>query len=164
LSKSEKKVLLIGAVLFIVALMFPNFIAGTDMLTLAINTIKGFEGFIPVSRWDYKQYSYGYGNAASGPGISISQSDADNLLRQRVTDDYNTLKPLLTIPLNDNQWAALLSFSFNEGSGAAKLLIPDINNQSDNLENHFKEYNIAGGVVNSDLVDRRDQEWQLWDS
>ena len=49
-----------------------------------LEQLKQDEGFVPVSKWDNKQYSYGYGCKAPGPNISISKKDAEDLLKAHV--------------------------------------------------------------------------------
>jgi len=127
------------------------------------------EGFIPYPRWDYKQWSWGYGTAAGfdknkKPSGSITKKKALADALEHSKSDYTTLLPKITKSLTESQWAALLSFSYNEGVGNAENLISDINSNSANLEHHFKRYIFAGGNVNSDLVDRRNKEWNLWNS
>jgi GH24 family phage-related lysozyme (muramidase) len=63
------------------------------------------------------------------------------------------------------QWAALLSFSYNEGIGRAYNLLDNINSGDDNaLAAQMRKYIYAGGVVNDNLVERREKEINLWNS
>lgn len=136
-----------------------------------INFLTQWEGFSATPFWDYKQWSWGYGtkvpgsstNPANNPGGSITQSQAAQDTVNYLKADYNYLNSRVTTALNPQQWAALLSFSYNEGRAAAVKLIPEINSQSlDTLEQHWKQYVYAGGVVNQGLVNRRNAEWDLF--
>lgn len=136
-----------------------------DVLQGAARLIAFREGFRSAAYWDVSRYSWGYGTPAPGPGDTITQADAMNELIDHMQGDYSQLKPLITRALSLNQWIAYLDFSYNEGVGAAMKLLDDINaGQDGTLEQHWKLYVYAGGVVNSDLVDRRNVEWDLFTS
>lgn len=125
--------------------------------------IPSVEGFIPVSKWDYKQYSWGYGTAAPGPGLPITREKAFSEMLVHLLRDYEILKKRVTRPLSIGQWAAYLSFSYNEGIGNAYNLLVNINSGNDTaLATQWRKYNKAGGVVKSYLVDRREEELNLW--
>lgn len=129
------------------------------------------EGFISYPKWDYKQWSWGYGTRVPGsiddpgsnPGGTINKVQAMQELLKFVQADYTFLKPRVITTLTTNQWSALLSFAYNEGTGSAQKLLPQINARDFvNLEGHWKQYVYAGGVVDDDLVARRNREWQLF--
>ncbi len=135
--------------------------------TRLINKLAAFiptvEGFAPVSKWDYKQYSWGYGTAAPGPGLSISRDQAFAEMLTHLLTDYNTLSPQVTRSLGVNQWTGYLSFSYNEGVGRAVNLLANINSYNDTaLAAQWRKYIYAGGIVNQDLVERREKELALW--
>jgi lysozyme len=135
--------------------------------TRLVNKLKVFipsvEGFIPVSKWDYKQYSWGYGTAAPGPGLPITRGQAFTEMLTHLLRDYNTLKPQVKRQLSINQWAAYLSFSYNEGTGNADNLLPNINAGNDTaLATQWRKYIYAGGAVSQNLIERREKELVLW--
>lgn len=79
--------------------------------------------------------------------------------------DYEVLKPKITRLLTINQWAALLSFSYNLGVDDGKDIAPLINSGNDvALHSEWMRYIHSGGTINPVLVDRRKKEWELWDS
>lgn len=132
---------------------------------------KTWEGFKSTPYWDYKQWSWGYGTRVPGsstnpsinPGGSITRVKAMADALQHVQTDYLYLKPMIKMPLNPRQWAALLSFSYNEGSGNADNLVKNINSgDMAALETQWKLYIYAGGEVNDDLIARRNAEWNLF--
>lgn len=144
----------------------------TDMFALISSILQTFfikwEGFIDHPKWDYQQWSWGYGSRVPGstndptrnPGGTINRVQAMQEALKHVLADYNYLKGYVTAKLKPMQWAMLLSFSYNEGAGAAIKLVPQINaGDLANLETHWKQYIYAGGVINDDLVDRRNAEW-----
>jgi len=52
-----------------------------------IERIKKEEGFTEVAKWDRKQYSYGYGTKAPGPGTTITKEDAEMELIKHLIND-----------------------------------------------------------------------------
>jgi lysozyme len=152
-------------------------LAFTTVKKTYTNTLKQFlvawEGFSAVPYWDVKQWSWGYGtkvpgstnNAAINPGGTISREDAMTAAMDHVNKDYLYLKPLLHVDLSPNQWAAYLSFAYNLGPGNADNLVTNINNQDwQALETQWKLYINAGGVPSSNLIARRNAEWELFSS
>ena len=133
--------------------------------------LPNWEGFKSAPYWDYKQWSWGYGTRVPGsdtdpyknPGGTISRNDAMQEALKHINSDYLYLKPFIKTPLNNNQWAALLSFSYNMGPGNADNLVANINNHNlTALEMQWKQYINAGGVPKPDLISRRNAEWDLY--
>lgn len=136
-----------------------------EALSAAARLIAQFEGFRANPYWDVSRYSWGYGTPAPGQFGTITPAEGMAELQAHSTDDYNALAPRITRDLSINQWAALLSFAYEEGHGnpGAGALVNDINAGDDTvLETHWKKYIYADGVVNSDIVDRRNAEWDIW--
>jgi GH24 family phage-related lysozyme (muramidase) len=160
-------ILLIGAG-FILLLLTQNAMAASLMSSVSAITdwlIPEFEGFLPHPKWDNKQYSWGYGTKAPGPDGTITRAQALTDMRRHLQRDYDTLRPLITRGLAPQQWAAYLSFSYNEGTGNAENLVSDINAGDDaRLETHWKKYIYADHIISTDLIDRRNREWEVWTS
>ncbi len=141
-------------------------------LSLAKLKLKSFlpplEGFSAFPYWDFKQWSWGYGTAAGfdknkKPAGSITKEKAMSDLLAHMEKDFSYLNKLVKPALNGNQWAALLSFSYNAGTGNADNLVPNINAKNwQALETQWKKYIYAGGEVKQALIDRRAKEWQLF--
>lgn len=134
-----------------------------------IDAVKAFlpyrEGFSATPYWDVSRWSWGYGTAAPGPDGSITRDAAMNALVDHVLNDYTRLYGAITRTLSANQWAALLSFSYNLGPGNALNLVPYINaGNYQELGIHWNKYIYAGGKVNQGLVERRALEWDLFTS
>ena len=133
--------------------------------------LRGFlekiEKFSP-SPWDYKQYSWGYGTYAGPvhlpkPNKTITKDGAFNEMKSHIEKDYKYLAKLVKVSLTANQWAALLSFSYNLGSGTAAKLVPYINSgDTKNLFAKWASYFNAGGKPNSGLKERRKKEIDLY--
>lgn len=138
--------------------------------------LKTWEGFLPKPKWDVKQWSWGYGTRVPGstdnpnvvPGGTISRERAFIDALAHIAKDLLYLASYVTIPLSPNQWAALLSFSYNLGTGNAMNLMQNINSRNKaELEKQWKSYNKvrdeAGNlVVSSWNTKRRAAEWELW--
>ena len=156
-------------------------IGGAVLLSLLMvnykDVIKKFlekwEGFRSTPYWDFRQWSWGYGTRVPGstddpnvrPPGTISRAQAMIDAIKHVDGDRAYLEPLLTRDLNSNQWAALLSFSYNLGRGNADNLIPNLNaGKFAALGDQWNQYVNAGGVPQDYLIDRRAAEWQLFNS
>ncbi len=82
-----------------------------------VELIKSFEGLrqtaarLPDGRW-----TLGYGHTFSArEGARVTQEDADALLRFDLLPIVDALNNMVLIPLNQNQFDALVSFCFNIG-------------------------------------------------
>ena len=90
-----------------------------------IDFIKQKEGFQEKAAWDYAQYSIGYGSACTkdeSPN-GITEAQADILLREMLQGFEEKLDKFLQenyITLRDNQYDALISLTYNIGSGWMK--------------------------------------------
>lgn len=161
--------LLIAAGTLALLFIFPNILMGQTgvLFSLAEDFIIQHEGFLSTSKWDYQQYTWGYGTKAPGAGQQISESEARAELEAYVRNDYDYLNRLITTPLTNNQWAALLDFSYNEGRYNADNLVTNINNQDwDAFAAQVRLYNkvtINGQLVyNAGLAQRREDELNLF--
>lgn len=142
---------------------------GSSFKARLINTLASFipsvEGFRSTPYWDVKRYSWGYGTAAPGPSGTITREQAFADMISHLLNDYQILSNKITRDLTVKQWAALLSFSYNLGIGNALQLVPVINSGSDSqLADKWNRYIYADGVINQDLVERRQKELILWNS
>jgi lysozyme len=90
-----------------------------------IELIKDFEGFrssaylCPADVWTV---GYGHTSAAGAPlvvqGTTVSQSEAETILKRDLQTFEKVVSDAVTVPLNENQFAALVSFVFNIGPSA----------------------------------------------
>jgi len=96
-------------------------------------------------------------------GITLQQADA--LLRGDVLDTCRDVESLVEVPLTDNQFAALVSFTFNLGLGnlAKSTLLRKLNDGDfAGAAAEFPRWNKAGGKVLEGLVKRRAAESELF--
>lgn len=90
-----------------------------------IALLKSKEGFRATAYWDYSQYSIGYGSACTKDEYpnGITEAQADILLREMLQGFEEKLDKFLQenyITLRDNQHDALISLTYNIGSGWMK--------------------------------------------
>lgn len=86
-----------------------------------INLIKFFEGFRPepyICPGGYLTIGFGHKILKHEKFDYISNSEAESLLRSDLLAAEKSVLRNITAVLNDNQFAALVSFTFNMGSGA----------------------------------------------
>lgn len=125
--------------------------------------IPGVEGFSSTPYWDVKRWSWGYGTASPGATGTINRDQAFDDMMSYLLTDYELLKKRITRAMTANQWAALLSFSYQLGLGNAYNLVADINSLNDlKLRDHWNLYVYVDGKVNQDSIDRRQKEWELF--
>lgn len=123
-----------------------------------LDLLRKFEGYTAKPKWDHKQYSVGYSTRWE-PGQSIgTREDHERALSREAGSVDSYLDKNVTVPLTDNQRAALTSFGFNLGPGAIGRLLPDINSGNwDRVANRMLSFSRAGDNPNA-LIDRRREE------
>ena len=104
------------------------------------------------------------GKLISG-GMTITAAKATELLKKDLASFEAAVNGCVTVPITQNMFDALVSFSFNVGSGALrrsallrKLNAKDYNGAAD----EFPLWNKAGGKVLNGLVRRRKAEKELF--
>ena len=96
-------------------------------------------------------------------GITLKQ--AEELLRGDVLDTCRDVESLAEVELTDNQFGALVSFTFNLGRGnlAKSTLLKKLNaGDYTGAAAEFHKWNKAGGKVLNGLVARRAAEAELF--
>lgn len=141
-----------------------------------ISLIKEFEGFIQYAKWDYSQWSIGYGTGVDKDAYpnGITEAEADRLLRDVVVTYEKYVQNFLNkynITVNQNQYDALVSFTYNLGNvwvssdtvTIRTYLINGIHNYTDTqIKDAFKLWCKAGGQVLPGLLRRREREADLF--
>lgn len=136
-----------------------------------LGLIKRFEGFSPVIYPDAAGLpTIGYGHLLR-PGEAemfrngISKEAGVALLIKDVEASEQAVLRLITVPLTDGQFNALVSFTFNLGSGALQR---STLRRKVNREEHayvpaeFMKWVWAGGRKLEGLIRRREAEAQLY--
>jgi len=149
------------------ALSEPSDVSGMAASQRLLDMIKKYEGFRESPYiCPGGQLTIGYGKAIKpGEYTSITKSNAEVLLRKTVAAFERSIKNLVQVPLNQNQYDALVSFAYNVGAGAfkksellKKLNAGDYKGAADELP----KWNKSKGEVLKGLVRRRDEERKLF--
>ena len=126
-----------------------------------INLIKKFEGCrLKAYKCPAGVWTIGWGHTAGvKEGQNITQDEADRYLVEdlKVFEKYVTN---LKLPLNQNQFDALVSFTYNCGSGNLKTLVK--NRSLQQIADALLLYNKSAGVTLNGLVRRRTEERELF--
>lgn len=154
------------------------------MLTISqkgIDLIKEFEGLhdgnkktatiepmldpigIPTIGWGSTTYEDGRRVKMGDPGITLEQ--AESLLVHHLQVAEATVRSLVKVPLNQNQFDALVSFVYNLGAGnfGSSTLLKKINSGCFSCAaKEFGRWNRAGGKVLNGLTKRREKERSLF--
>ncbi|GLU31193.1 lysozyme [Trinickia caryophylli] len=140
----------------------------TNQAGLAL--IKQFEGLRLIAYQDVVGvWTIGYGHTGSDvtPGLVITQSQADQMLCGDLAGFETGVSKLVTVALNENQFSALVSFSYNLGLGnlGSSTLLRLLNaGDYQGAAAQFPRWNRAGGKVYDGLTKRRLAEQALFET
>ena len=143
-----------------------------------IDFIKEREGFSAKCYYDGAQSSIGYGTKcgtkAHASGLhSITRADAETAMRNEIVSSYipNVRRQTSGIEMNQNQFDALVSFTYNTGGGTSMIknspLVKYLRGEMSQAAaaSAFESYvvtNSATGKVDSALKNRRRLEAKLF--
>lgn len=139
----------------------------------ALSIITGFEGFsaspyqCPAGIW-----TIGYGSTRCPDGLPVTaetplltEDDGRQWLRDELARTEGDVTRLVRVPLSENQFGALVSFTYNLGSGnfRASTLRQKLNRGDyDGAVLEFPKWRRAGGKILRGLVRRRAAEQALF--
>ena len=98
-------------------------------------------------------------------GMKITREQAVEYFNTDVAKFETTIRKNVTVPITNNQFAALVSFVFNIGASAFKksTLLKKLNTGDyDGAANEFGRWIYASGKILAGLVSRREQERDLF--
>lgn len=136
-----------------------------------MDLIKHFEGFYPKA---YKcpagVWTIGYGHTGLQHNDGtvrqfrmVTEKEAVELLAYDMNQFEHRVNALVRVPLNDDQFAALVSFDFNTGKLHSSTLLKKLNRQDfKGAADEFLKWNKAGGKVLRGLTRRRESERNLF--
>lgn len=131
--------------------------------------IKSFEGLRLEKYKDaVGKWTIGYGHLIlpnESFSHAISEADADALLRHDLEMTESGVHKLVTVDLNQNQFDALVAFTFNLGAGNLQTsTLLKLLNQGEYAQaaDQFLRWNKAGGKVLAGLTRRREAERALF--
>ena len=136
-----------------------------------VELIKEFEGFRAQSYSDVVGvWTIGYGTTRVHgnkvvPGMVCTREEAEEYLYDELEPVAERISAMVKVPLTQNQFDALCSFSYNLGTGALqsstllrKLNAGDYNGSA----NEFPKWDHAGGKKVAGLTRRREAERNLF--
>lgn len=141
--------------------------AGTDL-------IKSFEGLflkpyldpIKIPTIGYGTIKYPSGKSVTMQDPAITEAQATEYLMHEVEEKAKNVERMVKVPLNDNEYAALVSFAYNVGWQALEksTLMKLLNANTDRvaIADQFLRWNKAGGQELSGLTRRRQAERSLF--
>lgn len=133
-----------------------------------IDLIKSFEGLELKAYKDVVGVlTIGYGHTGSGfdANSTITEAEAEEILKKDLQLFENGVNSAVTVNLNDNQFSALVSFSYNLGLGnlGKSTLLKLVNEgKFQEASEEFGKWTRAGGNILPGLVRRREAEKNLF--
>lgn len=134
-----------------------------------ISLIKEFEGLYLIPYLcPAKIWTIGYGHTRTvHVGMVLTKEQAEALLRDDLRLSESAIMRLVNVPLDDNQFAALASFSFNVGiANFERSTLLRLLNRGwyDQVPAQLQRWNRIGGEVMGGLSRRRAAEATLWNT
>ena len=124
-----------------------------------LDRIKKFEGYTPTAKWDYAQFTNGYGTKARSPDETVTRAEAESRFRAEIG------KAAQIVERHAAGWdpgtkAALTSLTFNAGTRWISAGLGDAVRAGDieAVRERFVLYVNAGGETLQGLVNRRNAE------
>lgn len=133
-----------------------------------IELIKKFEGFRSeayVCPRGYQTIGYGHRLLPGEQYVNISIETADNILTKDLYITEKGIVQSVIVELNDNQFAALVSFTFNLGIGSfsSSTLRKKLNSRLyDEAKEEFLKWIYVNKTKSQGLINRRIAESQLF--
>ncbi len=140
-----------------------------------VQHVKRFEGckltaYPDPGSKNGEPWTIGYGHTSDGflkvyKGLRITQEVADGALENDLNEVAAAVERLVKVDLNDNQFGALVSFTFNVGVGAfsKSTLLKKLNaGNYDAVPGELARWNKNDGKVMAGLTNRRAAEAGLW--
>lgn len=134
--------------------------------------IKGFEGKRLAAYDDgVGVWTIGFGTIKYPNGVRVKRGDkcteaqAEQYLRNDLITFENDVNRLVKVPLNQNQFDALASFTYNLGETnlRSSTLLKKLNAKDyKGAAAEFLKWNKAGGKIMNGLVKRRKTEMELF--
>ena len=133
-----------------------------------LSLIKKFEGCeLDAYKCAAGVPTIGYGSTHGiEMGMSISRARAEELLLEDIAKFEDHVNNNVKVPLNQNQFDAMVSWTFNLGGGNLKSsTLLKVLNGSDytDVPNQIKRWNKANGKILEGLIRRREAEALLFE-
>lgn len=140
--------------------------ANLRMNDSGLNIIKESEGLRLEAYNLGGQWLIGYGHSRTAEaGMTITEAQAVQLLREDVRDSEDAVRRMVLVPVNENQFSAMVSLAYNMGSGGfSRSTVLEALNEGDyeQAADNFRNHNRGGGEVIPHLTERREKERALF--
>lgn len=132
-----------------------------------IELIKHFEGCeLEAYKCPAGVWTIGYGHIKGvKEGMKITEHQAEEMLKSELHEYEGYINDYVTVPLNQNQFDAMVSWVYNLGGGnlRASTLLKVLNaGDYDGVPAQMLRWNKAGGKVLEGLTRRRQAEADLF--
>jgi GH24 family phage-related lysozyme (muramidase) len=132
-----------------------------------LRLIKSFEGLRLSAYQDAVGiWTIGYGTTRNvKPDMTITNEQAETFLKEDLVRFEKAVNDALSVTINDNQFSALVCFTYNVGAGALRssTLLKKLNdNDIQGAADEFLRWNKAGGRELPGLTRRRQAERALF--
>ena len=123
---------------------------------------------VGVATIGYGATKYPNGQKVKITDPAITEKYASQMLLDMIENEYQKpVQKLVTSDINQNQFDSLVSFTYNVGVGAfsQSTLLKKVNENPNNKEQikyQFSRWNKAGGNVLNGLINRRNDEIDLY--
>jgi lysozyme len=118
----------------------------------------------PITKGD--PWTIGWGETGPGivRGLVWTQEYADHRFELALSKRERTVERLVSVPLTDNEFAALVSFEYNTGALAGSTLLRQLNagKPRSEIAEEFRKWVFVGGRVVNGLIRRRAAERDLF--
>lgn len=144
--------------------------SGFSISQNGIRMIEGFEGYSATAYPDPgtggAPWTIGYGHTKGvQPGQTITRAQAEAYLKEDLAWAQDAVRRNVHVPINQNQFDALVSLTYNLGANGYPGLLAKLNaGDYKGAQQMFGEYVHAGGRVLQGLVNRRAKEAALFGS
>ena len=148
------------------------FVQSTRAIPRQINAeglrlVKTYEGLYLKSYQDaVGVWTIGYGcTEGIGPGMTITKQEAEDMLRRELSKFEAAVAKFVSVEINDDQYSALVAFSYNVGAYALKksTMLRKLNGGDyAGASNEFPRWDKAGGRSLLGLSRRRRSERALF--
>ena len=137
---------------------------GREINQAGEDLIKGFEKLSIVRYLDEGGLWTIYWGHLIRPGEVFigTEEEAEYIFRKDISYFETRVERLITAPLNDNQFAALVSFEYNTDGLFASTLRKRVNNLDYDVASEFMKWVKVKGVTSNGLIRRRKAEVALW--
>lgn len=146
----------------------PSYRKAKEFEFTAFDLVKKWEGlklvgYLPTPD-DVPTVGYGHTKTAE-IGQRITEAQAHEFLAEDIKDAENAVKRYVKVKINQNQYDALVSFTFNLGAGALQrsTLLRKLNTGDyEGAANEFGKWIYQGKKVLTGLINRRKEERALF--